>query len=280
MARSRSTICAITRSRRAAILNHPNRFPGVTGERNQLALRGRGVFACIAPWNFPLSIFTGQIAAALAAGNTVLAKPAEQTPLIARCGRPAVCTKPACRATCCIFCRAMARASGKSCCPTRGIAGVAFTGSTETAAVINRELAAREGAIPVFIAETGGLNAMIVDSTALPEQVARDVIVSAFNSAGQRCSSLRILFLQEDIADRMMDQIIGATDELLIGDPFDTLPPISARSSTKRPATRSPLMPSAWRRRRNCCADLPLDPDWRMACSSRRIFLKSHHWTC
>jgi RHH-type proline utilization regulon transcriptional repressor/proline dehydrogenase/delta 1-pyrroline-5-carboxylate dehydrogenase len=198
----------------------PESLPGVTGERNQLALRGRGVFACIAPWNFPLSIFTGQISAALAAGNSVLAKPAEQTPLIGalavrlfhESGLPGDVLH---------LLPGDGARIGEVMLPDPRIAGVAFTGSTETATVINRELAAREGAIPVFIAETGGLNAMIVDSTALPEQVARDVITSAFNSAGQRCSSLRILFLQEDIADRMMDQIIGATDKLLIGDPFD-----------------------------------------------------------
>jgi RHH-type proline utilization regulon transcriptional repressor/proline dehydrogenase/delta 1-pyrroline-5-carboxylate dehydrogenase len=195
-------------------------LPGVTGERNQLALRGRGVFACIAPWNFPLSIFTGQIAAALAAGNSVLAKSAEQTPLIGalavrlfhESGLPGDVLH---------FLPGDGARIGEAMLPDPRIAGVAFTGSTETATIINRELAAREGAIPVFIAETGGLNAMIVDSTALPEQVARDVVVSAFDSAGQRCSSLRILFLQQDIADRMMDQIIGATDELLIGDPFE-----------------------------------------------------------
>ena len=195
-------------------------LPGVTGERNRLALRGRGVFACIAPWNFPLSIFTGQISAALAAGNAVLAKPAEQTPLIAalalqlfhESGIPGDVLH---------LLPGDGALIGAAMLPDPRIAGVAFTGSIETATVINRELAARDGAIPVFIAETGGLNAMIVDSTALPEQVARDVVMSAFDSAGQRCSSLRILFLQEDIADRMMDQIIGATDELLIGDPLE-----------------------------------------------------------
>jgi RHH-type proline utilization regulon transcriptional repressor/proline dehydrogenase/delta 1-pyrroline-5-carboxylate dehydrogenase len=198
----------------------PESLPGVTGERNQLALRGRGVFACIAPWNFPLSIFTGQVAAALAAGNSVLAKPAEQTPLIGalavrlfhESGMPSDVLH---------LLPGDGARIGEVMLPDPRIAGVAFTGSTETALVINRQLAARDGPIPVFIAETGGLNAMIVDSTALPEQVARDVIVSAFNSAGQRCSSLRILFLQEDIADRMLDQIIGASDELLIGDPSE-----------------------------------------------------------
>jgi RHH-type transcriptional regulator, proline utilization regulon repressor / proline dehydrogenase / delta 1-pyrroline-5-carboxylate dehydrogenase len=185
-----------------------------------LTLRGRGVFACIAPWNFPLSIFTGQIAAALAAGNTALAKPAEQTPLIAaaavrlllQAGVPADALH---------LLPGDGASIGEIMLPDPRLAGVVFTGSTETAVLINRALAGREGPIPVLIAETGGLNAMIVDSTALSEQVARDVLVSAFDSAGQRCSSLRVLFLQEDIADRMLDQILGATDELKLGDPFD-----------------------------------------------------------
>lgn len=195
-------------------------LPGVTGERNQLALHGRGVFACIAPWNFPLSIFTGQIAGALAAGNAVLAKPAEQTPLIAaaavrllhQAGVPGNVLH---------FLPGDGARIGKSLLPDPRLDGVAFTGSTETAAIINRMLAARDGPIPVLVAETGGQNAMIVDSTALPEQVARDVLVSAFDSAGQRCSSLRVLFLQEDIADRMLDQILGATGELQLGDPLE-----------------------------------------------------------
>ena len=195
-------------------------LPGVTGEGNWLALRGRGIFACIAPWNFPLSIFTGQVAAALAAGNSVLAKPAEQTRLVAaaavrllhEAGVPGEVLQ---------FLPGSGARIGKTMFADPRLMGVAFTGSTETAVLINRALAAREGPIPALIAETGGLNAMIVDSTALPEQVARDVIVSAFDSAGQRCSSLRVLFLQEDVADRMLDQILGAMDELTLGDPFD-----------------------------------------------------------
>jgi RHH-type proline utilization regulon transcriptional repressor/proline dehydrogenase/delta 1-pyrroline-5-carboxylate dehydrogenase len=195
-------------------------LPGVTGERNSLSLRGRGVFACIAPWNFPLSIFIGQIAGALAAGNSVLAKPAEQTPLIAaaavrllhQAGVPGDVLQ---------FLPGDGARVGNVLFSDPRLMGVAFTGSTETAILINRALAAREGPIPALIAETGGLNAMIVDSTALPEQVAKDVIVSAFDSAGQRCSSLRVLFLQEDVADRMLDQILGAMDELKLGDPFD-----------------------------------------------------------
>jgi RHH-type proline utilization regulon transcriptional repressor/proline dehydrogenase/delta 1-pyrroline-5-carboxylate dehydrogenase len=196
------------------------RLPGVTGEENRLALRGRGVFACIAPWNFPLSIFTGQVAGALAAGNSVLAKPAEQTPLIGaasvrllhEAGVPGEVLQ---------FLPGDGPRIAKTMLADPRLAGVVFTGSTEAAISINRALAARDGPIPVLIAETGGLNAMIVDSTALPEQVARDVLISAFDSAGQRCSSLRVLFLQDDVADRMLDQILGAMDTLRLGDPFD-----------------------------------------------------------
>jgi len=198
----------------------PQPLPGVTGEDNSLSLRGRGVFACIAPWNFPLSIFTGQVAGALAVGNSALAKPAEQTPLIAaaairllhQAGVPGEVLH---------FLPGDGARIGKIMLADSRLSGVAFTGSTETATIINRALAARDGAIPVLIAETGGMNAMIVDSTALPEQVAKDAVTSAFDSAGQRCSALRVLFLQEDVADRMLDQILGAMDELKIGDPFD-----------------------------------------------------------
>ncbi|MEE8276901.1 MAG: bifunctional proline dehydrogenase/L-glutamate gamma-semialdehyde dehydrogenase PutA [Alphaproteobacteria bacterium] len=196
----------------------PLAMHGPTGERNELILRGRGVFLCISPWNFPLAIFTGQVAAALAAGNAVLAKPAEPTPLIAACavrlmheaGVPheALHLLPG-----------RGSAIGGALTGDPRIAGVAVTGSTETAQVINRALAARDGPISPLIAETGGQNAMIVDSSALPEQVTRDVLSSAFQSAGQRCSALRVLFLQEDIAGRVIDMIAGAMDELSVGDP-------------------------------------------------------------
>jgi RHH-type transcriptional regulator, proline utilization regulon repressor / proline dehydrogenase / delta 1-pyrroline-5-carboxylate dehydrogenase len=196
----------------------PLELPGPTGERNRMALVGRGVFVCISPWNFPLAIFTGQIAAALAAGNTVIAKPAEQTPLMAafavgllhRAGIPGEVLQllPGDGAT----------VGGRLVADPR-VAGVCFTGSTGTARRINQTLAAREGAIPVLIAETGGLNAMIVDSTALAEQVTVDVIRSAINSAGQRCSALRVLCLQEDVAPRMLKMLTGALAELRIGDP-------------------------------------------------------------
>jgi RHH-type proline utilization regulon transcriptional repressor/proline dehydrogenase/delta 1-pyrroline-5-carboxylate dehydrogenase len=199
---------------------HPKRLEGPTGESNELSLHGRGVFACISPWNFPLAIFAGQVTAALAAGNAVVAKPAEPTPLIAarfvkllhQAGVPPQALHLA---------PAPGRLFGEVAFSHAALAGVAMTGSTATALTINRSLAARNGAIVPLIAETGGLNAMIVDSTALPEQVVDDVVSSAFMSAGQRCSALRLLFLQDDIADQVLEMIAGAMDELIIGDPAD-----------------------------------------------------------
>jgi RHH-type transcriptional regulator, proline utilization regulon repressor / proline dehydrogenase / delta 1-pyrroline-5-carboxylate dehydrogenase len=198
----------------------PECLEGPTGEMNELTLQGRGVFACISPWNFPLAIFAGQVTAALAAGNAVVAKPAEPTPLIAArfirllhaAGVPgqAVHLVPT-----------PGRLFGEIALAHPALAGVAMTGSTATALTINRAMAARGGIIVPLIAETGGLNAMIVDSTALPEQVVDDVVSSAFMSAGQRCSALRLLFLQEEIADAVLEMIAGAMDELLIGDPSD-----------------------------------------------------------
>ena len=191
---------------------------GPTGETNRLSLHGRGTFVCISPWNFPLAIFTGQVTAALVAGNAVIAKPAEQTPLMAafvvrllhRAGVPedALRLLPGDGAL------VGARLVGDP-----RIAGVAFTGSTETAWAINRNLAAKSGPIIPLIAETGGQNAMIVDSSALPEQVVVDVLASAFGAAGQRCSALRVLFLQADVAPRTIAMIAGAMDELRVGDP-------------------------------------------------------------
>ncbi len=192
-------------------------MPGPTGEDNRLLWRGRGVFACISPWNFPLAIFLGQVSAALVAGNAVLAKPAPQTPLVAyeavrlfhRAGVPAdvLCLLPG------------AGEVGAAIAAHSKLGGLAFTGSTATAQAINRSLAAKNGPIVPLIAETGGINAMIVDATALGEQVADDVVMSAFRSAGQRCSALRILYLQEDIADGMLEMIEGAARELNLGDP-------------------------------------------------------------
>ncbi|MGE5089751.1 MAG: bifunctional proline dehydrogenase/L-glutamate gamma-semialdehyde dehydrogenase PutA, partial [Candidatus Levyibacteriota bacterium] len=197
----------------------PLPLPSPTGEANTLALHGRGVFACISPWNFPLAIFTGQVAAALAAGNAVAAKPAEQTPLIAaqavRClheaGVPAdaLALLPGAGET-----------VGAALVADPRIAGVAFTGSTAVAASIAAALAARMP-LATLIAETGGQNAMIVDSSALAEQVVVDALQSAFDSAGQRCSALRLLCVQQDIAPRVLELLQGAMDELVIGDPVD-----------------------------------------------------------
>ena len=196
----------------------PQELRGPTGESNRLMLAGRGPFVCISPWNFPLAIFVGQVAAAFAAGNGVVAKPAEQTPLVARlairllheAGIPAGAMN---------LVPGPGETVGAALVADPRTAGVAFTGSTATARAINRALAAREGPIVPFIAETGGLNAMLVDSSALPEQVVTDAIASAFNSAGQRCSALRILCLQHEIAPRVMELLAGATAELRLGDP-------------------------------------------------------------
>ena len=193
-------------------------LPGPTGESNEHYYEGRGVFLCISPWNFPLAIFTGQICAALVAGNTVLAKPAEQTSLIA--GRTIELFHQAGVPTEVLhYLPGDGATLGNALLPDERLVGVAFTGSTETAHRINRTLAERSGAIPTLIAETGGQNAMIVDSTALPEQVVADVMQSAFASAGQRCSALRVLCVQEDIADRIIELIGGALGRLKIGNP-------------------------------------------------------------
>ena len=193
-------------------------LPGPTGESNRLRLTGRGVFVAISPWNFPLAIFTGLIAGPLAAGNTVIAKPAEQTPLIAdlaiRLFHESISDGVV----------QLAPGDGKVGALLTAdprIAGVAFTGSTQTARAINRSLAAREGPLGILVAETGGQNAMIVDSSALPEQVTRDVLASAFQSAGQRCSALRVLHLQDDVADDMLAMIRGGFEALIIGRPED-----------------------------------------------------------
>jgi len=193
---------------------------GPAGEYNQLTLHGRGVFACISPWNFPLAIFLGQVVGALAAGNAVIAKPASQTPLIAlktiellhQAGFPH-------KVLHCII--GSGATLGSQLMEDNRVCGVMFTGSTDTARRINQTLAARTGPIVPFIAETGGQNAMIVDSSALPEQVVTDAITSAFNSAGQRCSALRVMFVQHDIADRIIEMLKGAMATLKIGDPFD-----------------------------------------------------------
>ena len=213
----------------------PQPMPGPTGESNELRYRGRGVFVCISPWNFPLAIFLGQVSAALVAGNTVVAKPAEQTPLVAalavallhEAGVPesALHLVPGDGAV------------GASLVADPRVAGVVFTGSTEVGRAINRALAGKAGPIVPLVAETGGINAMIVDATALPEQVSDDVIASAFRSAGQRCSALRLLCLQDDVAERMLEMLIGAARELKVGDPRAVAthvgPVIDAEAKTK-----------------------------------------------
>ena len=203
----------------ARIALAPQPMPGPTGESNELRYRGRGVFVCISPWNFPLAIFLGQVAAALAAGNAVVAKPAEQTSLIAALA-VALLHEAGVPATA-LHLVPGDGAVGADLVADRHIAGVVFTGSTEVGRVINRALAAKDGAIVPLIAETGGINAMVVDATALPEQVTDDVIASAFRSAGQRCSALRLVCLQDDVAERMLDMLIGAANELKVGDPRD-----------------------------------------------------------
>lgn len=206
-------------SAQARILcGEPRVLPGPTGERNTLGLRGRGVFLCISPWNFPLAIFTGQITAALAVGNAVLAKPAEQTPLVAHRAVELLLEAGIPPEVLHFLPGDGARVAGYAAADKR-VAGVAFTGSTATARLINRAMAARDGPIGILIAETGGQNAMFVDSSALPEQVVLDSVYSAFNSAGQRCSALRVLCLQSDIAPRVIQLLQGYMDELTIGDP-------------------------------------------------------------
>ena len=202
------------------LMARPTVLRGPTGESNTLHMAPRGVFVCISPWNFPLAIFTGQVVAALVTGNTVVAKPAEQTPLIAR------------RAVELLYAAGVPRDAlrylpgdgetvGARLTSDPRVAGVAFTGSLPTAKTIAQALASREGAIGPLIAETGGLNCMLVDSSALPEQVVKDVLQSAFGSAGQRCSALRVLMLQQDIAPRVLPMLAGAMQELVVGNPAD-----------------------------------------------------------
>jgi RHH-type proline utilization regulon transcriptional repressor/proline dehydrogenase/delta 1-pyrroline-5-carboxylate dehydrogenase len=237
----------------------PIELPGPTGERNELSLHGKGVFACISPWNFPLAIFTGQVSAALAAGNTVLAKPADQTPALAA-----------------LAVRTMHRAgiprAALQLVPGRGsvvgarltsdprIDGVALTGSMDTAHLINRSLAARDAPLASMIAETGGQNTMLVDSSALPEQVVQDVIRSAFHSAGQRCSALRVLFLQDDVADRIIKLLAGAMQEIVIGDPrklSTDVGPVIDRGALEELRAHAEKMEKEFK----LIATAPLDPD-------------------
>ncbi len=198
----------------------PALLNGPVGERNLHQLHGRGVFVCISPWNFPLAIFTGQICAALAAGNAVLAKPAEQTPLIAH-KAVKLFYGAGLHPDLLALLPGTGESIGAALVGYPGIAGVAFTGGTDTARRINQTLAAKDGPIVPFIAETGGLNGMFVDTTALKEQVVDDVIASAFGSAGQRCSALRLLFVPNELADSYIETLKGAMDGLTIGDPAD-----------------------------------------------------------
>ena len=195
----------------------PQPLPGPVGEENQLRLEGRGVFGVISPWNFPLAIFLGQTTAALAAGNAVVTKPAEQTPLIA--AEAVRILHEAGVPTSALQLLLGDGRAGKAMLGHDKIAGVVFTGSTQTAKRIQRQLADKPGAIIPLIAETGGVNAMVVDATALPEQVTDDVVASAFQSAGQRCSALRVLYVQEDVAETMLRMIEGRAKTMRIGDP-------------------------------------------------------------
>jgi RHH-type proline utilization regulon transcriptional repressor/proline dehydrogenase/delta 1-pyrroline-5-carboxylate dehydrogenase len=234
---------------------------GVTGESNELRLVARGPWVCISPWNFPLAIFMGQVAAALATGNTVLAKPAEQTPgvaleaikLLHGAGIPQAAVQ---------LLHGPGETVGAALVEAPGVAGVVFTGSTQVAKIINRALAAKNGPIVPLIAETGGINAMVVDSTALPEQVVDAVMQSAFRSAGQRCSALRLLCLHERIADHVIEMIRGAAGELVVGDPaslatdvgpvidseaFDGITQhiVRLQSEAKQAITNAPYAPAA-----------------------------------
>jgi RHH-type proline utilization regulon transcriptional repressor/proline dehydrogenase/delta 1-pyrroline-5-carboxylate dehydrogenase len=216
--REAADFCRYYAAEARALFAEPEPLPGPTGESNRLFLHGRGVFVCISPWNFPLAIFTGQVAAALVTGNTVIAKPAEQTNLIGhravrllhQAGVPPAVLQ---------FLPGDGASVGRALTEDPRVTGVAFTGSTETARAINRALAAREAPLATLIAETGGQNAMIADSSALPEQLVKDVVTSAFGSAGQRCSAARILLIQTDVADRVIEMLAGAMDQLRVGDP-------------------------------------------------------------
>ncbi len=210
--------CRYYAARGCELFAHPEELRGPTGERNLLSLQGRGVFVCISPWNFPLAIFTGQVVAGLMAGNSVIAKPAPATPLIAH-AMTRLLHESGVPVDVLHLTPADGPAFGKVALSHPALAGVAFTGSTATATSINRALANRDGAIVPLIAETGGVNAMVVDATALAEQVVDDAVMSAFTSAGQRCSALRVLYVQEEIADRVISMLVGAMKCLVIGDP-------------------------------------------------------------
>ena len=200
--------------------SQPQHLPGPTGEVNEMHYEGRGVIICISPWNFPLAILLGQITAALAAGNCVIAKPATQGELVARQVARLIKTAGF-PENCCFFTPCSARVFATIALSDKKIAGVSFTGSLDSAQQIQRELALRDGPLAYMSAETGGQNVMIVDSTALCEQVVVDAMTSAFDSAGQRCSALRVLCLQNDIAPPIIEQLRGRMALLRVGDPLD-----------------------------------------------------------
>ncbi len=218
--REAADFCRYYAVRGRAEFGAPLPLPGPTGEANRLELAGRGVFACISPWNFPLAIFTGQVSAALMAGNAVVAKPAEQTPLIAQAAVALLHEAGVPRAALQLV-AGTGEAAGAPLVRHRLVAGVAFTGAYETARAINRALAERDGPIVPLVAETGGQNAMVVDSSALPEQVVADTLASAFQTAGQRCSAMRLLIVQEDAGPRLLEMLAGALAELRVGDPAE-----------------------------------------------------------
>lgn len=201
------------------LFDRPAVLPAISGEDNRLRLQGRGVFVCLSPWNFPLSIFLGQVAAALAAGNGVVAKPAPQTPKMAKAAMDLLYAAGVPRPVAGLVLGGAEIGAALVAHPA--ISGVAFTGSHATARQINRVLAAKSGPIVPLIAETGGVNAMIVDSTALPEQAAADIVASAFYSAGQRCSALRLLFVQDEVADKVLALVAGMVEQVRLGDPRD-----------------------------------------------------------
>ncbi|HET7757924.1 MAG TPA: bifunctional proline dehydrogenase/L-glutamate gamma-semialdehyde dehydrogenase PutA, partial [Steroidobacteraceae bacterium] len=256
--------CRYYAARALELFGAPQELRGPTGERNTLSLHGRGVFACISPWNFPLAIFTGQITAALAAGNAVIAKPAPATPLIAHAmtrvlhaaGIPgAVLQLTPCEGP----------PFSAAALTHPALAGVAFTGSTATATAINRTLAARDGAIVPLIAETGGVNAMVVDPTALTEQVVDDVITSAFTSAGQRCSALRVLYLQQEIAARVIEMLVGAMQCLAVGPPWELatdVGPVISEAARQRLARHAERMRAEANLLYACEADPALPPGY------------------
>ncbi len=225
--------CRYYAARARAAMGVPLELAGPTGESNRLGLHGRGVFVCISPWNFPLAIFSGQVAAALVAGNSVLAKPAEQTTLVAHHAVALLHEAGVPREVLHLIPGEGAGIGALAVADER-VAGVAFTGSTRTARAINRSVAARSGALAALVAETGGQNAMLADSSALAEQLVGDALESAFSSAGQRCSALRVLFVQAELAPRVITMLAGALEELRVGDPAllatDVGPVIDARA--------------------------------------------------